>query len=348
MKISRKGIYLLSSLLIMATILFAYAFETNIFNDPPRIPIERVAYFPNDIQVENGCLLKNVGPICTDARTYIYVADWNYCTIHKFDMNGKLLSSFGNKGQGPGEFQSINSMAAFKQGLALVDAGNMRIVIVDSNDKQLKAFKIFKAYTGIATSEDGTSVYVTPRSTQSKLIEILDQSGKLLGSFGERISFNNKNSALNTTFLQRNSLGELWVAWKYFPIVRRYNRNGELLNEFTLRDKSLSEYVQKNHAVADSAQIGSSITLFGIISGFYVTDGRCYVLLYGKDEKPRIAEYNYQGNLKAAYEIADPVDKVIFINIIIDEQNRDKAFYILQGFPEARIDMFKIAIKDFN
>ena len=62
------------------------------------------------------------GCVDTDAAGNIYVLDSGADTIFKFDARGGLLKSFGRKGQGPGEFQSANSMRIMPDGrIAVVD-----------------------------------------------------------------------------------------------------------------------------------------------------------------------------------------------------------------------------------
>lgn len=56
------------------------------------------------------------GCVDTDAAGNIYVLDSGADTIFKFDARGGLLKSFGRKGQGPGEFQSANSMRIMPDG----------------------------------------------------------------------------------------------------------------------------------------------------------------------------------------------------------------------------------------
>jgi hypothetical protein len=236
-------------------------------------------------------------------------------------------------------------MATYNNGLVIVDSGNMRIAILNNDGRQLKAFKIFKSYSEIAVSNDGKNIYVSSLSRDDHPIEVLNTEGRNLGGFGEMLNFKNRNRALNDIFLQRNSAGEIWAAWKYFPIIRRYSPGGQLLNEYKVHDPSLAEFIQANETVSNATTGSNRIRLIGIISGFFLSDHSYYALICGKNAQPRIAEYNYQGEQLAVYEVTDNVDREFYLNFVVQEQNKNKAFFILQGSPEARVDVYKPAFQ---
>jgi len=52
-----------------------------------------------------------ISDIAVNAKGEIYVADRRLAEIRKFDKDGRYLLSFGRKGQGPGEFQSIRVLS---------------------------------------------------------------------------------------------------------------------------------------------------------------------------------------------------------------------------------------------
>lgn len=48
--------------------------------------------------------------MAVDGQRNIYVVDYRNARIQKYDYSGKYLNSFGRKGQGPGDFQSVNQI----------------------------------------------------------------------------------------------------------------------------------------------------------------------------------------------------------------------------------------------
>ena len=53
---------------------------------------------------KEGILFSSIESVCEDAQQNVYVLDRMASKIYKFSPDGKLLLSFGSKGQGPGEF----------------------------------------------------------------------------------------------------------------------------------------------------------------------------------------------------------------------------------------------------
>jgi hypothetical protein len=80
----------------------------------------------------------------------------------------------------------------------------------------------------------------------------------------------------------------------------------------------------------------------GILNCFYLTEERFYLYLLG-NAKPRVVEYDYQGIVRGVYEIYDETaDKEIIADMAVIEIGEDRIFYLVEGYPEARIDVYKV------
>lgn len=66
--------------------------------------------------------------MAVDGQRNIYVVDYGNARIQKYDYSGKYLNSFGRKGQGPGDFQSVNQIQWDKQGILWVYDSTKKIV----------------------------------------------------------------------------------------------------------------------------------------------------------------------------------------------------------------------------
>ena len=104
-------------------------------------PPEECCYQPNDVLVApNGDIYVAQGH---------GTAGVNY--IFKFDKTGKLLSTMGKDGAGPGEFNQPHALAMDSKGRLYVgDRGNNRIQIFDQNFKFLGEWKQFSRPSGVA------------------------------------------------------------------------------------------------------------------------------------------------------------------------------------------------------
>lgn len=67
-------------------------------------------------------LFGSVTAVCEDEAGNFYVVDQREHKVYSFSRNGKLLASFGQQGQGPGDFQRPNRISLTSQGhLAVAD-----------------------------------------------------------------------------------------------------------------------------------------------------------------------------------------------------------------------------------
>jgi hypothetical protein len=65
---------------------------------------------------ESGYLFAGLRSVGVDDQENIWTLDWQDIKIRIFDKNGKLISTFGKKGQGPSELQSPMRMAVTGDG----------------------------------------------------------------------------------------------------------------------------------------------------------------------------------------------------------------------------------------
>ncbi|MBD3414681.1 MAG: 6-bladed beta-propeller [Candidatus Aminicenantes bacterium] len=69
--------------------------------------------------LELGCetfLFSSISSVCEDSSGNFYVVDALERKVFKFDLQGNLVLSFGQKGQGPGDFQSPSRIILTQQG----------------------------------------------------------------------------------------------------------------------------------------------------------------------------------------------------------------------------------------
>jgi len=141
-----------------------------------------LANFPQDeniIQLEKigeicipdkmECFLKITG-ICVDKNDNLYVADSGRNKIYKFNPYGDLQKSFGEFGQGPGEFlgNTYNCFLEISYGndgnLYIVDSCNKKISVFSTNGNLLKSFNLgYTLYDTAAVNSKG-EIYILSNS----------------------------------------------------------------------------------------------------------------------------------------------------------------------------------------
>jgi NHL repeat len=82
--------------------------------------------------------------VAWDAAGNTFISDgYINSRIAKVDKNGNWLKSWGDRGKGPGQFNTPHSIATDAQGNVYVaDRGNRRIQVFDGDGKLLRAFTI--------------------------------------------------------------------------------------------------------------------------------------------------------------------------------------------------------------
>ena len=74
-----------------------------------------------------------VAALAVDDVGSVYVGDGDNHEVRKFDRNGTFLVTFGQRGEGPGEFSNVDGVAVLADGrLAVTDATRARVVLFNS------------------------------------------------------------------------------------------------------------------------------------------------------------------------------------------------------------------------
>jgi len=101
----------------------------------------------------------------------IFVADGHggdtNARVVKFTKDGKYVKEWGKKGAGPGEFDTLHSMAMDSKGrLFIADRGNSRIQIFDQDGKFIAEWKQFGRPSGLYITKNDTLYAVDSQSDE--------------------------------------------------------------------------------------------------------------------------------------------------------------------------------------
>ena len=128
-----------------------------------------------------------------DGNENIYICDQQDCAIKVFNSDGRLIRSFGRKGQGPGEFQYFASLALLPNGNLLVqDAKQARTSIFSLDGRFLSSHIILSSgkysvsyYIYFTTDSSYTRNESVAGKQMKRFVKTYDLSGRELLSFGE-------------------------------------------------------------------------------------------------------------------------------------------------------------------
>jgi len=163
--------------------------ETPIYPDKTVTFVEDLSIGGED-EEENILLYKPLW-FAVDDNENIYISEQQDQVIKVFSSEGKYIKTIGAKGSGPGEFQTITSLAFTKEGkLVVTDRTTKRTSLFDSSGKFLRSFQWYKDYFNfilLKTSSYvlGERAYSGTRQFGFLYVKEIDFNGNELRSYGE-------------------------------------------------------------------------------------------------------------------------------------------------------------------
>jgi hypothetical protein len=141
---------------------------------------------------DGNVVLYRPGSFAVDDRGYIYMAEMQDNVFKVFDREGTLVNTFGSKGGGPGEFQSISSIGFTPDGRFIVtDFQANRTSFFDRDGNFLQDFKWTRRFVTmlfVKTDSYVTTEYVYEEGdavqAQVHVVE-LDFDGDVIRSYGK-------------------------------------------------------------------------------------------------------------------------------------------------------------------
>ncbi|KPK96271.1 hypothetical protein AMJ80_00905 [bacterium SM23_31] len=236
-----------------------------LWGDEPKVALEFVQKIGELDTEDENYMLYRANDVALDIDGNIYILDaGNYC-VKKYDKQGKYLATIGRKGQGPGEFEFPVSIDLDTDGnIYLADISNNRILVLLSNGKEMRTFKIGKRVSAfkllpsgdILTGNTGGASFLSISNRNQEfnqpVVKIYDTEGNLKSEFGKPfdfkdIAFNTVGNKIYFTFDWDNNM---YICFAYQNRVEKYSLEGKLsftadrlLNYDISRPKSSMEEV---------------------------------------------------------------------------------------------------------
>jgi 6-bladed beta-propeller protein len=132
--------------------------------------------------------------VAWDAQGNIFVADGRGTNqrVAKFSKDGVFVKSFGQRGNAPGQFASVDSVAVDAQGnVYAADAGNMRIQVFDNNGTFKSEIKNVGNAQAICITPGATQVMYVSNSNPPNDLDTAGEiyktklDGSMIGKFGK-------------------------------------------------------------------------------------------------------------------------------------------------------------------
>jgi hypothetical protein len=290
------------------------------------VPEQKVSLTPVYVSSQQqDAKLKLAGPaaMAIGRSGSIYVFDDGNSRIVKLDRRGKFLAEFGKADSGSGAVRpaGLNDSIAVDQdeNVYVSDPGTPRVQIFSSDGRFLRSFRLPFPSTSITVNKK-REIFLTPDTTRStELIYVFSDSGKFLRRFGERLIKAPGNLArnLNVALAVTDSNDNLYVAFRSWPLIRKYSADGTLITEsqFTVPAELVTESQKKNYSLEFYAKYPDSAFVPPIITHSITVDGRGtgYLLLNAHS----IVVFNATCQIRRQFHFRAPRDREnLFVRLV--------------------------------
>ena len=214
----------------------------------PKISIEKI------LELGHGELLfSHISSVCEDDSENFYVLDRETFQVHKFSPDGKLLLSFGGKGQGPGDFQAPHDIQVLPDSRVAISEDMAFVSLFNSKGNFISRISVER---GLALRYlDDNLYYAWVWDEEGQTQHLVDRAGAFIKTFfsvsredfsvavpdesGRQVMFNYASSEIAPSFVFHRSKDFAVVAIndRYeFPIL---NMKGETVATIQKDFKSL-------------------------------------------------------------------------------------------------------------
>ena len=215
------------------------------------IPDAQIRFKPVYLSSQQEARLKLSAPAAMAvARSgNIYVFDDGNSRVVKLDSNGKFIAEFGRPGSGPVAIERAgldDSIAVDEnENVYVSDPATPKILIFNSDGTFLRSFRVPFSMTSIAVNSKHEIFLTADTSRSTELIYVFSETGKFLRRFGERLIKLPGSLArnVNVAVAACDPHDNLFVAFRSWPVIRKYSPDGKLLteNQFTIPAELIKE-----------------------------------------------------------------------------------------------------------
>ena len=132
---------------------------------------------------DNDFMFYSIDSVCEDDDANFYVLDRKAYKVHKFSPEGKRVLSFGNKGQGPGDFAYPHYICVTEDKKLVVCEDMAFVSLFDLEGKFLKRIRLANGLELRYISSNLYYAWIWKKKSKQQVL--LDNKGKIIKSFFE-------------------------------------------------------------------------------------------------------------------------------------------------------------------
>ena len=209
----------------------------------PKLAIELVRTIGDVDTDDENLAFDSPVDMAVDEAGNIFILDSGNQRIQVFGPDGKYVRTIGRRGQGPGEFASLNSIAVDRKGnFHVLDDAQKRIQVFTPQGEVLKTIPVAKfRLDRIRLLGSGTLVTrgyeifgiqgVSKEKAQPKLVKLLGPGLEAIREFGEPFDYGDEmtNRIGNSWYFDVDGEDHIYLCFVYQNRVERYSPEGRLL-----------------------------------------------------------------------------------------------------------------------
>jgi len=209
----------------------------------PKLAIELVRTIGDVDTDDENLAFDSPVDMAADKAGNIFILDSGNQRIQVFGPDGKYVRTIGRRGQGPGEFASLNSIAVDRKGnFHVLDDAQKRIQVFTPQGEVLKTIPVAKfRLDRIRLLGSGTLVTrgyeifgiqgVSKEKAQPKIVKLLGPGLKAIREFGEPFDYGDEmtNRIGNSWYFDVDGEDHIYLCFVYQNRVERYSPEGRLL-----------------------------------------------------------------------------------------------------------------------
>ena len=279
--------------------------------------------------------------LAVDREGNVFAASLANNALIQFSPGGEFKGQLGLNKRRHSDLKGPAGLSIANDHLVVHETLRNRLEFMDLEGKQLRNTKIPEA-EGFAVDEDGR-IYLTPpvENADSPLIYAVSTDGTT-AVFGRPLSFLHSLPMLNSRSLALDDKGNIYIAFRYFPIVRKYSARGALLAEYRVESPIMEAKERYNlkavgEGITDPSQ---RVTFKPLIIDIEALGDKLYLLSH--IPRLEIVELDSAGNLGATYWM-DSRDLYIANDLAMLDAAGTKTFYVSRSNPPVcTIDVLRI------
>jgi len=217
--------------------------KRGVWGDNPGLAIELVRTIGNVDTDDENLAFSSPLDMAVDTAGNILILDSGNQRIQVFGPDGAFLRTIGRRGQGPGEFSSLNSVAVDGQGnFHVLDSAQRRIRVFSPRGEVLETMPLTKLRidrmrllgTGSIVAQV-SQIFgiggVSREETSARLVKLLGPDLEVIGEFGEPFDYGEEITSRigNSWSFAVDGEDHICLCFVYQNRVEKYTPEGRLL-----------------------------------------------------------------------------------------------------------------------